>query len=283
MLLGERQRVQGSTRIQDRMTPTRFGAKSCPAGGGDTPTEDAPDWPDQRIAGGFDEASACRIPMYWRPCAMLEKKTVPRRGLAATIGDPLNRFGWLSIWFANSPKTEEFTELVASTSDLKRLDRFVDAVAIAQSLIKRRIELARKRLADGSEVRIWYQSWPVDAGPSAHADARHLYGIRGGVPRPDVVIQRVSSLGQPMDAVILELKATKSAMYLSEGLSQLLGYLKDCPTLFSTQPSGWLVAPDSDAFESRKAEGATLWAVGVDAVAKAAIERFAGARHESLA
>jgi hypothetical protein len=193
----------------------------------------------------------------------------------------------------DAPSPEDVTELLCQRYFEPERDwqlfELVVALRLARALAsvssgKRRARLlvgtgrapyARYLQVDGSETRLWYQSWPVDSGASAHSDARTHYEIRGGPVRPDIVIQKVSSSGNVTDAAILELKATKSASYLSQGLSQLLGYLNDCPASFITQPSGWLVAPRSGSFVSKEADGRSLWAVDADTVAQAAVNRFA--------
>jgi len=76
------------------------------------------------------------------------------------------------------------------------------------------------------------------------------------------------------DAVIVEIKATRHSAYLGDGLAQLFGYLKDRPALFTTQPSGWLVAPQSGAFAPADPEDSEMWAVDGDAIATAMVERF---------
>lgn len=73
---------------------------------------------------------------------------------------------------------------------------------------------------------------------------------------------------------LLELKASRSGGTLGGGLLQLLGYLKDRPALFVTQPAAWLVAPPSTAFVSKDAKGRELWAVSSDEVASAAVIRL---------
>jgi hypothetical protein len=87
--------------------------------------------------------------------------------------------------------------------------------------------------------------------------------------RPDIVIERV--LGDTSSAILLELKATRSASYLSQGLMQLIGYLADRPALFTTHPSGWLVAPESSAFQSELPDGSPLHVVTADAVSQSAV------------
>lgn len=130
---------------------------------------------------------------------------------------------------------------------------------------------ARFRLDDGDEVRLWYQGWPEGAGPSLHAQARERHKIAAGATRPDLMIER---RGAQPDVVIVEAKATRSPGYLGDGLSQLLGYIKERSSLWSAQNPGWLVAPPSPAFESAQADG-ELWVVSADDIAPAAIARFA--------
>ncbi len=74
---------------------------------------------------------------------------------------------------------------------------------------------------------------------------------------------------------MLELKATRSGSYLGSGLSQLLGYLKEWPDAWTTQPSGWLIAPASSAYIAAHPSEDELWIVSSDDVAGAAVERFA--------
>lgn len=136
-----------------------------------------------------------------------------------------------------------------------------------------RAPYARYAMADGDEIRLWYQAWPHDIGVSAHASARSHYEIDAGHARPDLVIQRVRD-GKTVDALLLELKASRSGGTLGGGLLQMLGYLKDRPVLFVTQPAAWLVAPPSTAFVSKDPEGRELWAVNSDEVAAAAVARL---------
>jgi hypothetical protein len=128
-------------------------------------------------------------------------------------------------------------------------------------------------LADGSEIRLWYQSWPHAAGESLHAAARMRHGIGAGDTRPDLVIERTDNAGA---LLILELKATRSSSYLGAGLSQLLGYIKERPLLLSEPACAWLVAPASTAFEAAPADAVEpLWVVSADHVAEAAVARLA--------
>jgi len=84
----------------------------------------------------------------------------------------------------------------------------------------------------------------------------------------------IRRIGAHPDCVVLELKATRSPGYPGAGLSQLLAYLSQRPGLFDKAPAGWLVAPNSDAFEhAPPIPGEPLWVVGADDVAVAAAER----------
>jgi hypothetical protein len=137
-----------------------------------------------------------------------------------------------------------------------------------------RAPYARYVLADGDEIRLWYQAWPWDVGGSAHQDACDHYGIDAGAARPDIVIQRMRNK-TAIRALLLELKASRNPGTLSGGLLQMLGYLKDRPHLFTERPSGWLVAPPSDSFTSKDPDGRELWVVDSDEVAEAAVDIMA--------
>lgn len=130
----------------------------------------------------------------------------------------------------------------------------------------------RYLLPDGDEVRLYYQKWPSTSGDSLHALTRARHQLHAGPPRPDLFVTRI---GQHPDAALLELKASRDGRYLGQGLSQLLGYLKERPAAFEVQPSGWLVAPASPAFIPAAPDEAELWMVTADDVAEAAVNRFA--------
>lgn len=135
-----------------------------------------------------------------------------------------------------------------------------------------RAPFAGYRVPDGGEIFLWYQAWPPAAGASIHRAARERHSISSGETRPDIVIER---RGAPPTLVILELKATRSASYLGQGLSQLLSYIKERPTLLSEPACAWLVGPSSAAFEAAPPDPAEpLWVVDADSVAQAAVERF---------
>ena len=100
----------------------------------------------------------------------------------------------------------------------------------------------------------------------------------GFIPQPsipDLFVTRTDTTGTVVDAIVLELKATKRPGYLGEGLSQLHGYLGERPELFGQRPSGWLVAPPSSAFRSRDPdEDEEPWIVPADEVARRVVERL---------
>jgi len=138
-----------------------------------------------------------------------------------------------------------------------------------------RAPYARFLFEDESEVSLIYQTWPENAGPSLLAETGRRHGLAVGPSKPDLFIVR--SGGRP-DVLLLELKASLSSTYLKEGLAKLLGYLADRPMLWKQKPAGWLVAPASDAFVGTDAPNAEdLWMVDADAVAEAAVARFAPA------
>jgi hypothetical protein len=131
---------------------------------------------------------------------------------------------------------------------------------------------ARYGFDDGSEVSLILQKWPATAGTSILREVGRRQGLGSAPSRPDLFIVRT---GPDPDLAVLELKATHRRQYLREGLVKLLGYLGECPQAWRRQPSGWLVAPRSEAFEDCAAEEQTLWLVSADRVAQAAVERFA--------
>ena len=106
-----------------------------------------------------------------------------------------------------------------------------------------RAPFAAYPLNDGTEIRLWYQAWPDAAGSSVHAAARLRHHIKSGETRPDIVIERRHVAPA---LLLLELKATRSPSYLAQGLSQLLGYIKERHVL-SEPACAWLVAPSSSA------------------------------------
>jgi len=133
---------------------------------------------------------------------------------------------------------------------------------------------ARYAYADGSEVSLILQTWPAAAGSSALAEATQRHKLASASSRPDLFIVRT---GPEPDVAVLELKASYRPTYLREGLVRLLGYLAECPSAWTRQPSGWLVAPASEVFEDADAADGTIWIVSADRVAEAAVARFAPA------
>lgn len=134
---------------------------------------------------------------------------------------------------------------------------------------------ARFQLADYSEIRLYYQGWPRTKTPSEREGAARRHGMPVVSSIPDLFVTRVGADGSVQDAAVLELKASKRPGYLGEGLSQLLGYLGERPSIFGTQPSGWLVAPTSSAFQPAPPDGQKpLWIVAADEVAAAVRGRF---------
>lgn len=192
--------------------------------------------------------------------------------------------------YTQDPSADDVTELLSQR--YFRPDRdwqlfeVVVALRVARAFAERSIGRRRARLLVGGgrapfarylispshEVRLWYQAWPTTAGASLHRDVVQRYSIQAGPTRPDLVVELLHH-GVTVDAVLLELKATRSASYLGAGVLQLLGYLKDRPGLFLQRPAGWLVAPRSSAFESVDPAGLEVWAVNADDVASALVDR----------
>ena len=194
--------------------------------------------------------------------------------------------------WTESPSDADITELLYARyfqpSRDWQLFEVVVALGLARGFAERSPRLRRPRLlvggaigrepyatyslADGDEVRLYYQRWPSDSGPSAHQAARAHHSLSGHGPRPDLVIQRA---GASPDAVIVELKASRYSSYLGDGLLQLLGYLHDRPRLFERQPAGWLVGLVSGPYKSEEPPSAPLWMVDPDELLDRAVERFA--------
>lgn len=187
------------------------------------------------------------------------------------------------------PSSEELAELLCERyfepAESWRLFEVVVALRLArgfqQRLGLRKARLlvgagaspfARFTLPDGGQIQLFYQRWPPSNAVSRRAAAAGRHGFKVGTSLPDLFIVRT---GTSADRVILELKATRSAGYLGEGLSQLLGYIADRPDLWTTEPSGWLVAPNSQAFDCAPPDASdSLWVVDADGVADAAVDRF---------
>ena len=130
-------------------------------------------------------------------------------------------------------------------------------------------------LTSRRQVHVWYQTWPPATRPSELNDAIRHYELPSGGTRPDIVVEVVDN-GVSTSAVLMELKASGSSTYLSSGLSQLLGYLRDRPALFSDAASGWLVAPTSSSFVSKDHGERSLWLTSADDVAAAIVARANG-------
>lgn len=190
----------------------------------------------------------------------------------------------------DAPSPADVTELLCTRyfepSRTWQLFEVVVALRLARafaavSLGKRRARLltgtgrapfAGYRLSPDAEVFLWYQAWPPAAGDSLLSAARDRHGIGAGGTRPDIVVER---RGVAPALLVLELKATRSGSYLSQGLSQLLGYVKERPHLLSGPACAWLVAPVSAAFEAAPPHPVEpLWVVDADSVATAAVERL---------
>lgn len=122
---------------------------------------------------------------------------------------------------------------------------------------------AAYRVSSTREVRLWYQAWPPATKPSELSDAIHHYELPSGGNRPDIVVEIVDS-GHPSRAIVMELKASRSGPYLGSGLSQLLSYLRDRPTLFAGPASGWLVAPAGSGYTEKPPGHRPLWVTSAD-------------------
>jgi hypothetical protein len=132
------------------------------------------------------------------------------------------------------------------------------------------------KLSPVREVRVWYQAWPPATGPSVLDGAIRHYDLSSGGNRPDVVVEFVED-GESRCAIVLELKASSSGSYLSSGLGQLLGYLKDRPRLLAAPGSGWLVAPPGAGYESKPPGDCVLWVTSSSEVAGAVRAMAVGA------
>jgi hypothetical protein len=137
------------------------------------------------------------------------------------------------------------------------------------------VAFARYGLPDRGEMSLTYQGWPAGSGASVRQQTASRHGFHPKPSVPDLFVSRTSATGAIVDAVVLELKATKRGGYLGEGLSQLLGYLGERPQLLGRPPAGWLVAPNSDAFSAAlPAPSEPLRVVDADQVASRVAERF---------
>ena len=196
------------------------------------------------------------------------------------------------VRYAEAPSPDDITELLTQRyfepSQDWRLFELVVALRLGRAFREKAVSqgdylmvgstsprrpFASFRTDGEATVSLTYQGWPAGLGASLHRDARERHVISAGASRPDIFIVK-KNRGELVDSVILELKATRSGGYLGEGLSQLLSYLKERSVAFKHQPSGWLVAPSSAAFQAADAQGGELWVVGAEHVAAAAVERF---------
>lgn len=198
-----------------------------------------------------------------------------------------------ALWrWVDNPSPESLTDLLSARyfepSRDWQLFEIVIALRLARafaeiSTAKRRPRLltgtgrspfAVYKLENGAEVRLWYQAWPESAGTSLHTAARQRHQIQSGSTRPDIIIERTKV---DPEMIVLELKATREPGYLTQGLSQILGYLKERPEKFAASASGWLVAPKSPAFHpALPAADQPLWVVADEDVVAAAVARIAG-------
>lgn len=165
--------------------------------------------------------------------------------------------------FLHAPEPDDLIELIADRYFVPHRDWKLFEIVVALRLTRRLGEIADSRvdrLLTGVgqqpyarfrlgtwEVRLWYQSWPRDSGRSAHQTALHRYQVVADPTRPDVVVEVLGRDGYRL-GILLEAKASRRASYLSQGVIQSLGYMKDRPVLFTEQPSAAVVAPPSNAF-----------------------------------
>jgi hypothetical protein len=127
-------------------------------------------------------------------------------------------------------------------------------------------------LKDGAEVRLWYQAWPAAMTDSLYQRVRLRHEIEAGPTRPDIVIERRNVTPS---LLLLEVKASRDASYLGQGVMQLLGYTKEYGTYLNEQACAWLVAPASTAFSAAEPEADEIWVVDAERVAEAVVARMA--------
>lgn len=163
-------------------------------------------------------------------------------------------------------KLFEITTLLRVTTALDEIGARVNPTRLFHD--NRTRPFAAYRLPSAHEIRVWYQAWPPATRPSELQDAIAHYGLASGGTRPDIVIEFVAR-GQTERALVLELKASTASSYLSSGFAQLLGYLRDRPSLLASPGSGWLVTPPGAGFVSRDPDGRSLWVTSADDVAGA--------------
>jgi hypothetical protein len=148
-----------------------------------------------------------------------------------------------------------------------RLDRLLTGM--------RRSPYARYRIGTG-EVRLWYQSWPRDSGPSSLQATANRYQLRADPTRPDIVIEVCTR--EQRQAILLEAKASRRSNYLGQGVVQALGYLRDRPGLFTSPPFAAVVCPRSDAFSpTENHTGLDVAVVSADDVADWVASRVSSA------
>jgi hypothetical protein len=156
---------------------------------------------------------------------------------------------------------------------LIRLDRALADAAdgVRRALMSESGQVGTYRIGPDQDVRLRYQRWPDAASRRQAAAARH--GVTVAPSQPDIIVER---LGVQPDRVVLELKASRRPGTLGDGLSQLLGYLHERPSLFGPQPAGWLVPlPNSELEAVDPDPGEPLWIVTADQVADAIVRRMA--------
>lgn len=163
-------------------------------------------------------------------------------------------------------KLFEIAVLLRITAALSAVGRRVSPTRLFHDSKSR--PFAVYRATPTRDIRVWYQTWPPTTQPSELYDAIQHYQFPSGSTRPDIVIELVDH-GRADRAFLLELKASASSSYLSSGLAQLLGYLRDRPRLLSAPASGWLVAPPSTSYVSKPAGNRSLWVTSADDVARA--------------
>lgn len=143
-------------------------------------------------------------------------------------------------------------ELLVAIRIARRLEQEADSRISTLLVGSGRSPYARLSRAD-TEIQCWYQSWPSAAAPSSQRRTMERFRISGEATRPDIVIEVAGSGGSV--GLLLEIKATKQSAYLSAGVVQALGYLKDRPHIFSwREPVAAVVAPRSRAFSPNSDE-----------------------------
>jgi hypothetical protein len=133
---------------------------------------------------------------------------------------------------------------------------------------------ATYRRPDGGTIELTYQGWPDDAAQSQRAQTAQAHGLKATSSRPDALVIRRDHERRIVDVVVLELKASRRTGYLASGLSQLLGYLGEHPSLLLHPPAAWLVAPDAGFTAAPPDAGSPLWIVGADQVAEHLVARM---------